>query len=65
MKWYTYSINEVWIIEKLTDYVSHGGFEPRKYKCNGTLEKEFLDCIDGISYINKNKMKKMKIKYKF
>lgn len=60
IKWYIYTVNEVWIVEKLTD-IAYGDFEIRKYKSDGSVYREYLDWFDGVSYINLNQMKKMEL----
>lgn len=59
-RWYIYNMNEIWIVERLGD-VSYSDFEIRKYKSDGTVYREYLDWIDGVSYINMNKMKKIEL----
>lgn len=60
MRWYISTINEIWIVERLSD-MSYSDFEIRKYKKDGSIEREHLDWFDGVSYININQMKQLEL----
>ena len=60
MRWYISTINEIWIVERLTE-TPYSDFEIRKYKKDGSVEREYLDWFDGVSYININQMKQLEL----
>lgn len=57
-RWYTYTNEQVWIVQKLTDDM-YSPFEIRKYHKDGTVTKEQLDWFDGVTTININLMKEL------
>lgn len=61
MRWYINTINEVWIVKRLSDTLPYSDFEIRKYKKDGSVEREYLDWFDGVSYININQMKRLEL----